>query len=109
MNATLGELVCLREKRHQFYWAGLVIFGVSLYFFLTAIWQFIFFYYIYSFNPSGFSSQSLVSLVRTEMVASASPIIGGVIFAVIGIHMMRAGVRKEKIPPQQTEQPHTTT
>ncbi len=99
-------------EKTSVFWAGLIVLGVSIYFFATAIWQMLYIYFLY---PSIFGtgstsgSASFLSTIRIEALASVPPVIGGIIFAIIGAYMMRMGVRKEQKSPKQTDQPQTTT
>jgi hypothetical protein len=76
------------------FWAGLVIFGFSLYFFVTAIWQIIYYSFFYQtyINPNSFRLTFLQSTVPM--------IIGGIIFMSIGLYMMKLGAKKNT-PTQQ--------
>ena len=81
------------------FWIGLIVFGFSLYLFTTAIWQII--WYSFFYQALG-TSISISSSLRLSVLQSTVPvIIGGVIFIVIGLYMMKLGVKKNTTLTQQ--------
>jgi xanthine/uracil permease len=77
------------------FWLGLVVFGYSIYQFCIAGWQI--FYYGLLFPISTLSIPWYAFTLNTVIPA----IIGGIIFLVIGLYIMKAGVKR--INPQTKE------
>ncbi len=89
------------EKTTTF-WIGLVIFGYSLYQFCNAAWQTIYYFFIYTLiypqaiNPLGSTSYSDYLKVLAVSQYVVPSLIGGIIFLVIGLYMMKVGIRKNQ-------------
>jgi hypothetical protein len=77
------------------YWLGLVVFGYSIYLFCSAGW-FIFAY-------SRYQSYVSIELYPAVLNTIVPPIIGGIIFSIIGLYIMRAGVVKKSNPQTQEQ------
>ena len=74
-------------EKTAIFWLGLVVFGYSIYEFFVAGWQ------TFLMNPDfGFSYKLQVAF---------PPIVGGIIFIIIGLLIMKAGIRKNN---QQTQE-----
>ncbi len=96
------------------FWLGLVVLGYSVFQFSNAIWQLVYYFLIYpytypqQFFPAGSTSYTeylrLVALSQSVVPS----IISGLIFLVIGLTIMRVGVKKGQRSSQQTEQPQAT-
>jgi hypothetical protein len=73
------------------FWLGLVVFGYSVYEFCSAGW------FIFSYTEA----QALLSpyLYPTVLNIIVPPIIGGIIFMIIGLYIMKAGLRKTQSQP----------
>ena len=70
----------LKGEKTAVYWLGLVVFGYSIYEFFVAGWQ------TFLMNPDfGFSYKLQVAF---------PPIVAGIIFLIIGILIMKAGIVK---------------
>ncbi len=72
------------------YWLGLVVFGYAIYQFCSAGW-FIFAY-------SRYQSYVSIELYPAVLNTIVPPIIGGIIFLIIGLYIMREGVLKKGNP-----------
>ena len=80
------------------FWVGLLVFGYSIAQFCGAVWQTIYWLVIY---PRVLPTSASASLIEAESVYSIIPlIISGVTFAVIGLYMMKKGVKQERILTQ---------
>jgi hypothetical protein len=95
-----------KGEKTTVFWIGLVIFGVSIYEFGTAIWQILYFYFLY---PSIFGYTTLLNSVRLEALTSVPSFVGGIVFVLIGTYMMKVGVKKGQSIPQPSEQVQKTT
>ena len=73
-------------EKTAIFWLGLVVFGFSIYEFCSAGW------FIFAYA----TSQSIIpmTLYPTVLNTIVPPIIGGIIFVIIGLYIMKAGVRK---------------
>lgn len=85
------------EKTFVF-WVGLLVFGCSLGQFCTtvcaAVWDAIYYFAIY---PSVFAYPLSTGVLKPTAVLPLIPlIINGVIFAVIGLYMMKKGIKQEQ-------------
>jgi hypothetical protein len=79
------------------FWVGLLVFGYSLTQFCGAVGQAIYYLSIYPQAYPLTSNQSLLAFFQAQLALSASPLItSGVIFAVIGLYMMKKGVKQEQ-------------
>jgi hypothetical protein len=84
-----------KGEKNTVFWAGLIILGISLFGFCNSIWQVIYDYFFYPIVTS--SSVSFTNTFRISMISSIVPsLIGGVIFMVIGLYMMKSGIRKNQ-------------
>ncbi len=93
------------------FWFGLVVFGYSVFQFCNAIWQIVYSFlilpatYPQQFLPSG--STSYTDYLRLISVSQSvvPSVISGIIFLIVGLTIMRAGVRKpqESLQEKQTE------
>ncbi len=91
------------------FWLGLVVFGYSVFQFCNAIWQIVYSFlilpatYPQQFLPSGSTSYTdylrLVSFSQSVVPC----IISGIIFLIVGLTIMRAGVRKPQKSPQEEQ------
>jgi hypothetical protein len=86
------------EKTTTF-WIGLIVFGYSIFQFCQAIWQTIYYYFIY---PELFGvSIGISSLNFTRLFESLGVVVpfvmGGAIFMIIGLYIMKVGVKKQPI------------
>ncbi len=79
----------LRGEKTAVFWLGLVVLGYSIYEFCSAGW-FIFAYKM--IEPS--ISYELYPTVLNTIVP---PIIGGIVFLVIGLYVMKVGVKKSSL------------
>jgi hypothetical protein len=92
-----------RGEKSTTFWIGLGILGFSIYQFCIAIWQTIYYFFIYGhiypqeIAPlSGTSYNDYVREVATfQYVVPA--LIGGIIFLVIGLYIMKVGSKKQSI------------
>ncbi len=85
------------EKTNLF-WAGLLLFGVSLLGFFASVWSVVtsyLTYLSYSSDPSYYNS----SYPFTIWMGLVPIVVGGVIFMTIGLYMMKSGVKKTQSPP----------
>jgi ABC-type enterochelin transport system permease subunit len=76
-------------EKTTIFWIGLIVFGYSIYLFCQVIWQVIF---TFSDFP-----------VEIGVVAVPA-IIGGTIFLIIGLKIMKTGVKKETISKPELKQ-----
>ncbi len=86
------------EKTSTF-WIGLIIFGYSIFQFCQAVWQ-TFYYYLFYFDhvavgAFGVSSDTRLFFALGQVVPS---VIGGIVFAIIGLYIMKVGVKKQPQP-----------
>ncbi len=101
-------------EKTPIFWLGLVVLGYSVFQFCNAIWQFVFYFFIYAsgypqqFFPVGSSSYTqylqLVAVSQTVVPG----VISGIIFLIIGLTIMRVGVKKDQKTSQQSEQLQAT-
>jgi hypothetical protein len=83
-------IIVFKGEKTTTFWIGLIVFGYSIVQFCQAIWQTIYYYFIYP------SVISLDPTIHIYMLGTAVPlVIGGIIFLIIGLYIMKAGVRKE--------------
>jgi hypothetical protein len=84
------------EKTATF-WIGLIAFGYSIFQFSQAIWQTIYYYFIYPELLGVSGDMSSLNFTRLfAILGTAVPsVIGGIIFLIIGLYIMRAGIEKE--------------
>ncbi len=80
-------LILFRGEKTAVFWLGLVVFGYSVYEFCVAGWQ------TFVLNPE-FG-------LTYELQLVFPPIVGGIIFIIIGLLIMKAGIRKNN---QQTQE-----
>ena len=85
------------EKTTTF-WIGLIVFGYSIFQFCQAIWQTIYYYFMY---PELIGASGDIARALTLEIA-VPPVIGGIIFMVIGLYIMKVGVKKNQ-PPTQSQ------
>jgi len=87
--------ILFKGEKTVVFWIGLVIFGYSIYQFSMAAWHLIYFNFIY---PSLLGESSLSYPFFEQSLMQAVPgFIGGVIFLIIGLYIMRVGtVKKEE-------------
>jgi xanthine/uracil permease len=86
-------LILFNGEKTAIFWIGLVVFGYSIYEFCSAG----FFILNYSVN----TSLVPIELNPTVLNTIVPPIIGGIIFLVIGLYIMKAGIRRNS--PQKQE------
>jgi glycerol uptake facilitator-like aquaporin len=87
-------IAVFKGEKTLVFWVGLLVFGYSLAQFCGAIWNTIYFLVIY---PGVYPSTSTVTtrFFEVQAVYPLIPlIISGVIFAVIGLYMMKKGVKQ---------------
>ena len=93
--------VLFEGEKTNLFWVGLVIFGFSLYLFLEAIWELLYLPFIYPYisgtGNAGNAGNILFNL-RLEALANVPIFIGGIIFVIIGIYIMKAGIKKNQLP-----------
>jgi uncharacterized membrane protein len=93
------------EKTTTF-WIGLVALVFSIFQFCQAIWQ-IFYYYVIYPELLGVSSD-IFSLNFTRLLGilgvAVPSVIGGIIFLIVGLYIMKRGVKKNQPLTQQPEQ-----
>ncbi len=84
-------------EKTSLYWVGLIIVGFASLVLFASVWQFIVSYMNYlsysSLHPSTYYYfQSYVPII-----------VGGIIFMLIGLYMMKSGAKKEQLSnPKQT-------
>ncbi len=101
-------------EKTQVFWLGLVVFGYSIFQLCNAAWQLVYYYLIFptaypqQFFPAG--SSSYIDYLRLVSISQSvvPSVISGIIFLIVGLTIMRVGVRKEQ-KPQQTELTQTAT
>ncbi len=84
-----------KGEKTAVFWLGLLVFGYSLVQFCSAIWQAI--YYLLIF-PRVYPFQTHSDyFIQAEAVYPLVPnIISGIIFAVIGLYIMKKGIKQEQ-------------
>ena len=98
--------VFVGEKTTTF-WIGLIIFGYSVFQFGQAVWQ-TFYYYLFYFDhvvgSVGVPNDTRVFFALGEVVPS---IIAGIVFAIIGLYIMKVGVNYPipALEPEETPTP----
>ena len=87
------------EKTTTF-WIGLIVFGNSIFQFCQAIWLTIYYYLIYpALLDTSYSTSSLDFTRLFAILAIIVPsVIGGIIFMIIGLYIMKVSVRKNQPP-----------
>jgi uncharacterized membrane protein len=81
------------EKTNLF-WLGLIILGFASLVVFTAIWQIIVSY----MNYLSYSSQYTSSFAYSSVWSFVPIVVGGIIFILIGLYMMKSGVKKDQAP-----------
>ena len=79
------------EKTNLF-WVGLLVLGFSSLVLFTAIWQIIVSY----LNYLSYSGQYPSSFAYNFAWSYIPIVVGGIIFILIGLYMMKSGVKKEE-------------
>jgi putative Mn2+ efflux pump MntP len=79
------------EKTNLF-WVGLLVLGFSSLVLFTAIWQITVSY----MNYLSYSGQYPSSFAYSFVWSYIPIIVGGIIFMLIGLYMMKSGVKKEQ-------------
>lgn len=80
------------EKKTTF-WIGLVTLGYSIFLFFQAFWLTI--YYSGIFPSDTYDTNFNLTLFRLVLEQYLPNIVGGIIFLVIGLYMMKIGVKKQ--------------
>ena len=99
-------IAVFKGEKTTLFWIGLIVLGYSIFQFCQAIWQSIYYYFIYPglIGVSGdLSSLNFTRLFAILGVAVPS-VIGGVIFMVIGLYIMKVGVKKEPTSEPESKQ-----
>jgi putative Mn2+ efflux pump MntP len=86
------------EKTNLF-WLGLIILGFASLVVFTAIWQNIVSY----LNYLSYSSQYPSSYSYYNVWSYVPIVVGGIIFMLIGLYMMKSGVKKEQASQSQSK------
>jgi putative Mn2+ efflux pump MntP len=82
-----------KGEKTNLFWTGLIILGFASLVVFTAIWQNIISYINYLSYSNRYSTAFAYSYVWSYIPI----IVGGVIFILIGLYMMKSGVRKEQL------------
>ncbi len=84
------------EKTTTF-WIGLIVFGYSILQFFNAIWQIVYYPFIYPalIGASGIAAIFSYTLIETLGVTIPS-IVSGIVFMIIALYIMKVGVRKNQ-------------
>lgn len=102
--------VLFEGEKTVVFWIGLVVLGYSVYQFCIAGWQIFYYNIMYyptmlasiSSNTSAATLASMENSLRLQTFQTAVPsIIGGIIFMVIGLYIMKVGIKKN-IPQTQS-------
>jgi len=100
----LGVLDLFKGEKTVTFWIGLIILGYSIYQFCLAGWQVIYYNFIYPSmmqQISGNSSYDTSSILTAQSLTIAIPgLMGGVIFLIIGLYIMKVGVKKDHPLPE---------
>ncbi len=109
-------LTLFKGEKTNTFWIGLVVFGYCIYQFCRAIWlAFYNYYFVYAENSSFYILftelpgvadylSTLDNLRLPRAIGAGVPsVILGIIFLVIGLYIMKRGVRKNQPPTQQLE------
>jgi hypothetical protein len=87
-------ITVFKAEKTLVFWVGLLVFGYSIAQFCGAVWQTIYWLVIY---PRVLPTTVSTALIEADAVYSVIPlIISGVVFAVIGLYMMKKGVKQER-------------
>ena len=86
-----GNYVFNGDKTNLF-WIGLLVLGSSSLVLFTAIWQVVVSY----MNYLSYSGQYTSSFAYGFVWSYIPIIVGGIIFTLIGLYMMKSGVKKEQ-------------
>jgi len=99
-------IIMFKGEKTTTFWIGLIVVGYSVFQFCQAIWQTIYYYYIYPEILGISVDASALNFTRSfaTLAVAVPPIIGGVIFLIIGLYIMKVGVRKEPIPNPELKQ-----
>ena len=102
-----GVLDLFKGEKTVTFWIGLIILGYSIYQFCLAGWQAIYYNLIYPAlmqqisGISGNSSYDPSSILSFQSLLTAIPgLIGGVIFLIIGLYIMKVGIKKDQPLPE---------
>jgi hypothetical protein len=79
-------LIVFKGEKTAIFWIGVVAFSYSIYQFCLACWEIIYYYFVYPYPRSGIFDGLIAGLIPY--------IIGGVIFMIIGLYIMKVGTRK---------------
>lgn len=102
-----------KGEKTTVFWIGLIIVGYSILEFSSAIWQTIYSYFIYYpglesiTGVAGQNNNNNASLnfQRNQAVFGLIPsVIGVIIFMVIGLYIMKVGVKKEPVSNPELKQ-----
>ena len=105
-----GVLDLFKGEKTVTFWIGLIILGYSIYQFCLAVWQIAFYNLVYpamiqqisgiSDINGAMSSSLATSAITMQSLLTAIPgLIGGVIFLLIGLYVMKVGIKKEQPTP----------
>lgn len=103
-------IIVFKGEKTTTFWVGLGILGFSLYQFCIAVWQTIYYFFIYGYiypiEIAPLSGTSYSDYVRTVATAQyvVPAIIGGIIFLVIGLYIMKVGVKRQAIINPEVKQ-----
>jgi hypothetical protein len=75
--AETGVGYCLRERRHLF-WAGLLVLSLASVVLFSAFWGIRYY-----------------AVLSQGLEINLPPIVGGIVFVLIGLYMMKSGVKRE--------------
>jgi hypothetical protein len=92
--------ITFKGEKTTLFWIGLIVLGYAILQFCQAIWQTIYYYFVYP-GLLGVSSEiSYLSFTRlfTILLVVVPSVIGGIIFTIIGLYIMKAGVKKHQTP-----------
>lgn len=88
-----------KGEKTTVFWLGLLVFGYSLAQFGSAVWQTI--YYLVIYPRVYFIGAPVQSYFEAQVAYSVAPLItSGVIFAIIGLYMMKKGIKQEQSSTQ---------
>jgi len=86
--------IMFKGEKTLVFWIGLIILGYSVWQFFNAGWQIV---YLIFFYPNMIGDPSMnISLIQA--LGSVPEVVGGVIFMIIGLYMMKVGTVKKEEP-----------
>jgi putative Mn2+ efflux pump MntP len=88
-------VIVFKGEKTTVFWIGLVSLGYSIFQFFQAFWVSIYNSTVYPIGTTYYVTHLYIGLFIRELVEYIPNIIAGIIFLVIGLYLMKVGVKKE--------------